>query len=280
MAEKAEVKNVKATPDTAEVVKMGRIKLGFLYVVIGGLVISALISVVAILVGEFNEVVRRALGTTFIFVTHSLLILAIVSADRDNQIGRKIVPTTILATIILNVLTSTLGIWGIWDGEYSWRALLAYALLIGSAFMVTGSLRLIIAHQMTKILTYATVTLILATTALLLPWVLLDSSSFTDLYFRLVSAFSILAVTSLVILVIIRRIALSSHPALKASIPAKTSTPNGMMAILVTIGTLVAIFWLYGFFAFVGQAAERQYDNTVSPSDDYSSDSYTRPHRY
>jgi hypothetical protein len=260
--------------------KMSRVKLGFLYVLIGGLVVSALISVVAILIGNFNSVVVKALSTTLVLVIHSVLLLTIISADRDNRIGKAIVPTTILGAIIANIITSTLGIWGVWEADLSWRSFMVYILLIGSAFLVAGSLRLIIAHQATKVLVYVTVGLVLAMTLLLLPWIMLDTTSFGDLYFRLVGALAILTFTALIILFIIRRIALSANSSLKTSIPAAPVTPNGMMAILVTVGTFVAIVWFYGMVIFIAQAASLHVDSSHQPGINTDDSSYPRDRGY
>jgi hypothetical protein len=104
--------------------KIGKLKSAILYVLIGGLVISALISIVAILIGEFNSVITKALLTTFVFVTHSLIILALVSADRNNSIGKAVIPSTIFLAIIANMFTTTLGTWNVIDGDVTWRAFL------------------------------------------------------------------------------------------------------------------------------------------------------------
>ena len=85
--------NAEPTPEVASDApvkeqRLGKLRLAFLYVLIGGLILSALISVFGILIGEFNSVIQKALLTTFIFVSHSLIVLALVSADTKNQIGR------------------------------------------------------------------------------------------------------------------------------------------------------------------------------------------------
>lgn len=235
--------------------KMGKLKVAFLYILIGGLVISALISVVAILIGEFNEAVLKALLTTFIFVTHSLLVIGIVSADRRNRLGKDVIPTAILATVIANMFTSTLGTWELWASDASWKAFLVYMLVIGAAFIVTASLKLRLgAHKATNYLVYGTTGLVILLTALLVPWIVVPEADWVNsFYYRLIGAVTILAATTLSVSVIINRIAASQKPELTKKNPVAT-LPGGMLAVYITFGTVVGMFWFYGLFAFIGKA--------------------------
>jgi len=237
--------------------KLSKIKLAFLYVLIGGLVVSALISVIAILIGQFNEVVVKALLTTFIFVTHSLLILAFVLADRHNTLGRAIFPTTIFVAIVANMFTTTLGTWGVWDSDISWRAFLLYMLAIGSAFIATGALKLrVAAHRNTNIAVYGTVLFIALLTLALIPWVFApEPSQLGSFYYRLIGAITILGATTLSLSVIFNRIAVSQKPELAKASHEKKDIPGGLLAIYIVIGIAVAYVWLYGLIALISSAA-------------------------
>jgi len=236
--------------------KLGKIKVAFLYVLIGGLIVSALISVIAILIGQFNEVVVKALLTTFIFVTHSLLILAFVSADRNNTLGKAVFPTTIFVAIVANMFTTTLGTWGVWDNDISWRAFLLYTLAIGAAFIVTGALKLAIAHRNTNIAVYATVSFVALLTLALVPWVFSDNPSWLgSFYYRLIGAITILGATSLSLSVIFNRIAVSQNPALKQPKP-RQDIPGGLLAIYIVIGVVVGFSWLFGLSALIVSASQ------------------------
>ena len=255
--------------------KLGKLKLGLLYVLIGGLIVSALISVISILIGEFTEVAGKALLTTFILVTHSLLVIAIVSADRNNRLGKDLISTTILATVIANMFTATLGTWEIIPGDGAWRAFLVYMLVIGAAFIVTASLKLRSNHhKITNTLAYTTSGLLVLLTLLLVPWILIDDPAvITSFYYRLIGAVVILVATSLSITVIFNRIAAAQHHHI-AKKPA-LALPGGMVAIYVTVGSIVALFWFYGFFGFLAKAS------TVDrPSYQQTHQDLDRPYRY
>jgi hypothetical protein len=255
-----ELKAVKKTVD----LKLNKIKVAFLYVLIGGLIVSALISVVAILIGQFNEVVVKALLTTFIFVTHSLLILAFVSADRHNTLGKNIFPTTIFIAIVANMFTTTLGTWGVWGNDVSWRAFLLYTLAIGAAFIATGVLKLRVAHRNTNIAVYATVLFLALLTLTLVPWVLsTDASWLGSFYYRVIGAITILGATSVSLSVIFNRIAISQNPGLVVKPTRQVDIPGGMLAIYIVIGTIVGFSWIFGLSALIVSAsnADRPINN-------------------
>ncbi len=255
--------------------KLGKLKLAFLYVLIGGLVISALISVVAILIGEFNDIVQKAIATTISLVVHSSIVLLVILADRTNQLGKAIVPTTFVVTVIASMVTSALGLWGVWGDDLSWRMVNVYALAIGIAFIIDGLMRLRLKTQLMQVLPYVTIGLFALLGLVLIPWILFfDATWVTDVYYRIIGATAILAVTSLVVTAIVNRISIAQKPEL-----AKTTTPipaytSGMMAIIITVGVFTAFFWLYGFGAFVAGAASYEPQNSTAPAyDQYNKDS-------
>ncbi len=236
--------------------RLGHFKLAFLYTLIAGLAGSAIISIVAILIGEFNEVIQKALLTTFIFMTHSLLILAIVSADTRNQLGRSVVPTVILGTIFANMVTTSFGIWNIWDDEISWRALAFYVLAIGASFLISGVLKLRLSNKLVAGFVNATVVIVTLWSLLLVPWVFIEAELLDEFYFRLVGALTILATTALSLTVIFRRIAISRHADLRATAPAKEDYSPGMLSLVITIGSIVALVWFIGLFVFLISASQ------------------------
>ena len=256
MADEAPISIEKIPEKKTEDSKVGKLKLAFLYILIGGLVISALISVVAILIGEFNTVVQKALLTTFIFVAHSLFALAIVLADKNDRIGKSLISTTILAAVILNMLTLTIGTWDLWSNDYSWKAFFIYMLAIGSSFLLAATLKLRLAHTATNIAVYTTFGLILFLTLLIVPWLVVPGADVLNgLYFRSIGATAILATTALSLSIIINRIAIGKNPELKKTRPTNPPVATGILAIYITIGIIVACYWIYGLTTLVFDAA-------------------------
>jgi hypothetical protein len=236
--------------------RLNRIKTAFLYILIIGLAAAALTSVIALLVGQFNSTIGKALLTIFIFFTHSLLILAVLWSDRYNQVGKLVLPTTIVVLVLANIVTSTLGTWEIISGEVAWRVTGLYFLVLGAAFIVSLLLRFRLAQQATQIALYTSIGFIVATLVALIPWVLDLFSKFDPLYFRIIAALSILAAASLIIGMIIRSIALSQNESLKLTAPQKHPITGGMLSIYITVGVITSIVWVVGFIWFVVGAVD------------------------
>lgn len=255
-------------PATVDSEKVSKIKRAFLYVLVGGLGLSALISIGAILVGEFNSVVAKALFTTLIFVSHSLIVLSIVLADRNNLIGKAIVPTVILGSIIANMLTASLGIWGIWDNVYSGRAILLYALFIGASFLYVWVRQLRIANTVTTIATNATIIVIAALT-LLIGTLTIAPEFFVvqdPFFYRVISALTILGFTTLSIAAIFNRLALTQNPELAATAPKEPKLTSGLLAIVITVGSIVGLIWFIGLIAVISAGVNAE--NRSRYSDD------------
>ena len=246
--------------------RLTRLKTAFMYVLIAGLAAAAITSVIALLVGQFTSGIAKSLLTIFIFFSHSLLILAILWADRYNQVGKLVLPTTITLLVFFNMISTTLGTWEIISAETAWRAFSLYFLIIGAAFIVVGLLRLRVAQQATQIAIYSSIGLIAATVIAIAPWVLHVIDDFDPLYFRVVAALSILATTALLIGAVIRAIAIGHNENLKLTAPEKVQTSGGLLAIYITVGTITAIVWCVGLTAFLVDGIQSTYTNTRSNS--------------
>jgi hypothetical protein len=248
------------TPTQPEVItqpsRLSKLKLAFLYVLIGGLAASGLLAIVALLVGSFSTEIQKSLQTIFIFFSHSLLILALLWSDKYDDVGRKLLPTTIFALTLANIITTTLATWEIITTETGWRALGLYFLIIGAVFIISGLLKLRLKHAVTLQGIYATIGSISLLVIALAPWVLVESINFDPLYFRIVAALAILSSTIFIIAIILRSIALAHNSELKASKPATTPTSNGLLAIYIVIGVVTAMVWSTGLTGFIFNAVQ------------------------
>ncbi|MES2630421.1 MAG: hypothetical protein V4611_00485 [Patescibacteria group bacterium] len=243
-------------PVVPESGRIGKLKLAFLYVLIGGLGASALVSIIALLIGSFNSEIQKSLLTIFVFFSHSLFILALLWADKYNQVGREVLPTSLFVLALASMISTTLGIWEVISAETAWRALGLYLLVIGAVFIISGLLKLRIKHDITKIILYTTIGSIAAIVIALVPWVLNLVNDFDPLYFRIIAALSIFASTAFLIGIILRAIALSRHPELQTTKPIAHPMSGGLLAIYITIGTITAMVWCAGFTGFLVSAVQ------------------------
>lgn len=249
--------------------RITRLKTAFLYVLIGGLAASAITSVIALLIGQFNSAILKSLLTIFVFFTHALFILALLWADRRNQVGKLLLPTAIIVLAFSNLITTILGTWEIISAETAWRAVGLYILILGGVFIAIGALRLRVAHQATQIALFSTIGLVAATILSLVPWVLDLFGSLDPLYFRIVSALAILTSASFLIGLILRGIAVGRRPELKETAPASHQIPGGLLAIYITLGSLAAIVWSVGLTGFIVSGVEASNPHPTHKYDRY-----------
>lgn len=249
--------------------RITRLKTAFMYVLIAGLAAAAITSVIALLIGQFTSGLSKALLTIFIFFSHSLLILAILWADKYNQVGKVLLPSAITVLVFANLISTTLGTWEIISAQTAWHIFSLYLLILGAVFIVVGLLRLRLAAQATQIALYTSIGLVLATVVSVAPWVLHVVPDFDPLYFRVVAALSILAATSLIISVVLRAIALGRNDNLKLTAPQKHPIPGGLLAIYITLGVITAMVWSSGLTAFLVSGFQASY-----PSSNYNSTWY------
>ncbi len=228
--------------------RLGRLKVAFLYTLIGGLSFAAITSVVALLIGEFSAVIGKTLLTIFVLFSHSLLLLAILWADKDNKLGKAIISTTIFVAVFANIITATLGAWDILSGETVWRWIGFYFLAIGGAYIVAALLRLRIDQHAVHIAVNTSIGFIVVTLASVAPWVLAVVPQFDPLYFRIIGALSILSSASFLIALILRGIALSKNPSLRTK-PEGHILPNGMLVIYIIFGVITSLAWNIGVFS-------------------------------
>lgn len=243
-----------------EVVKIGKIKLAFLYVLIGGLSVSAIIAIIAVLTGEFSSALQKTFGTAILFILHSTFILGLIWSDKSDSIGRKILPTVLLAVALANLTTSTLGTWGIIEGDMAGRAILFYSLIVGSSFIVSGLLKLRVSHKPSRTLLYSTIGSVITWTLALTPWVFDISAQ--SIYFRIVGALTILSVTLLIVSVVIRQIAVSQSKKLQAESKVNKSydpIQGGLLAYYVIVGCIVSIVWFVGMISFIASSSQQEY---------------------
>lgn len=236
--------------------RFSKLKLAFLYVLIGGLAASALVSIVALLIGSFNSEIQKSLQTIFILFSHSLFILALLWADKYNEVGRALLPTAIFGLTLANMITTILSTWEIISSESAWRALGLYFLIVGAVFIVLGILKLRVGHKATKVGLYISAASVGAIIVALAPWVLKVVSSFDPLYFRIIGALVIFASAAFLIAIILRGIAVARHPEFKTARALSRQISGGLLSIYITIGVITSMVWCAGFAGFAISSVE------------------------
>lgn len=228
------------------------VKKYIMYVLIGGLVLSALISITAVLIGEFNDTIGRAFGTTILIMVHSLAGLLFLSVKRSNTLSGAIVINTLFSLIIASMMTAIVGTWDIIPNRVVGDLYSSYFLIMIASLIISALVSVHIKDKVVGALAWsASGTTAVAFTSLI-PWIFAEyPSSLPEFYFRVVAALFILTATMIILTVIFDRLFVIKHPELKA--PQK---PGAMpLWVKILIGFLVFIFggwWaivlLFGIF--------------------------------
>lgn len=239
--------------------KRGQFRKYFLYVLIGGVVISAVISIIAILIGEVNDYIARALLTTLSMVIHAMIALAFMSVTtKQRTTGQEIVTNTLFGITIASFFTSTLGIWKVIGGDTVMNFYQLYFYAVIAAFIVQVLLSVNTIDKITNRLMQTSIGLTVMLWLYLIPSIFDDSypKAWPEIYYRGIAAIGIALGTVLILVTIFHRLYLTKHPEIKAAAPKAGGMPVWLIVLLcvlcapVVFGYLSVILGLIGAFAF------------------------------
>lgn len=209
------------------------VKHYILYVLIGGLIASALISIVAVLAGQFGDTAWRAFATTLIIVVHSLIGLAFLSVKRSRTLSAAIIMDTLFGILIASMITAVLGIWNIlasrWVGDlYTTYLFALIALLLISGLLSTHRQQ----DKTVNAISWSASGTIVVAFVSLLPWIFAENvSALPEFYFRVVAALVILAATMTILTAIFDRLFIVEHPE-----PQLTNTTSMPLWVKILLG--------------------------------------------
>ena len=222
------------SPVSAPGVLSGDIKKYFIYVLVGGIIVFALISIGAILIGQFNDITTKALLSTLSIVIHSLLALAFVSTRAgDNNRYTRFIINILFALILASLLTSLMSIWGAIDSILSSKLYGFYFLVFFASLYCLAIIKSQLKDNLSVIAGNTSMVITLIFTAYLMPFVFLDNRvDLGDFYYRLLAVLAILLGTSTVLTAIFHKLYQSKHPEQKR---AKGKTPVWLIVLLIII---------------------------------------------
>lgn len=225
---------------------VSRLKSLFLKILIGCLLASAVVAVVAILAGGLGDIGGKALGTIFVVGLHALLALGFVNMDgtRDESGGLKVITNVVFGIIILSFITATLGIWDIIPGSIAWKMYICYGVLIVAVLHGEILARMLNHQTSTNNTIYANFATMALVVIMLWIWILApDFVDATDPYFlRILAAAAVIDGTLTLTAIILDRLYLSKHPQLITQNSVVTrSRGNGPTILVVVVIVLVGL---------------------------------------
>lgn len=186
---------------------------------IGALILSALLAVVTVLIGEFNDFAWRVLATLGMVMIHSLISLGFIWNDeRQNTFDKlSFFANVIFILIVISFITSIFGIWKIVPSDmignlYQTYFVLAFASLHGDILS-----KALGKEKYMNITISANYVFMIAVVLMLQPIIFLSdpSSQLGDFYYRLLAAIGIIDGTLSILTIIFYKIYMHNHPKLE-----------------------------------------------------------------
>jgi hypothetical protein len=200
--------------------QLAQIKKLAINTMIASLIGAALVAVISVLVGEFNDTFGKALFTLLVVTVHSLACLGFLEnrAKVNNAEELRFFTNTMFILIVLSFVTAVFGIWELFSGElvgklYGTYFIVAFASLHGEMLFKTQGFD----SKVTNIV-YANYIFMAIVILLLLPLIWLAGEEFGDFYYRLLAAAAIVDATLTILAVILHRLYIQKHPEAKSPI--------------------------------------------------------------
>ena len=238
--------------------KSEEIKKLFIKVLIGSLLGAAGIAVVAVLAGEFNEILGKALFTLGLVAFHALAALGVIENNQKNNGDNGLVffINVIFAIIVLSFFTSVFGVWEVFTGElvgklYATYFISLFASLHGELLAKTASKDATIDKVVNANYVFMGIVILL-----LLPIVWVPDTNLGDFYYRLLAANGIIDATLTILATILYKLYLQKHPEVKSTLFTVQSTKldeNGNPVQVQVSGQrrrVHPLLWLLGIYLF------------------------------
>jgi hypothetical protein len=249
-------------------INFAEFKKFFLFNLIGALIISAIVAVVTVLIGEFNEISARIFFTLLMVIVHSLISLIFIwDNERQNTFTRlSFFINIIFLLIVFSFVTSILGIWKIIPGEMVWNIYQTY-LVIGFASLHGDILSKALSKEnYMDIIIYLNYVFMIIVVAMLQPIIYLDNAMQTlgEMYFRILGAAGIIDGTLSILTIIFYRWYAHKHPKAEDSLqisqpgqPVKTAKRGlsiwvWILIIYLVVQIVLPVVFILGLFLIKG----------------------------
>jgi hypothetical protein len=209
--------------------KLEKVKSLFLRVLIGCLIAAAMLAVITVLVGRFNDILANALFTILLIAIHCLVSFAFITNNEQQETFDSLTffSNATFTIIVLSFIASVLGVWGVLSGGlvakiYAVYFVLLFATLHGDVLTQTLGKQKSITN-----LVYTNYVFMLVVVLLLLPVIFLSNkSALGSIYYRLLAACGIVDATLTLIVVILQKLYVQKHPVIHDNVFNMTLAPG------------------------------------------------------
>jgi hypothetical protein len=188
----------------------------FLFNLIGSLIISAVVAVITVLTGEFNEITGKVLLTLFMVVIHSLVSLGFIWDDeKQNTFDRlSFFINVLFFLIVISFITSIFGIWKILPGETVLHLYLSY-FVVGFASLHGDILsKALHRERYMDIIIFINYFFMIIVVLMLHPVIYVNNATkvLGEFYFRVLGAVGIIDGTLSILTIIFYKLYMHKHP--------------------------------------------------------------------
>jgi len=200
----------------------------FLFNLIGSLVILALVAVVTVLIGDFNEILARVLFTLGMVIIHSLISLIFIwDNNHQNTFERLAFFINVLfLLIVVSFITSIFGIWEIITAETVWNLYQAYFILGFASLHGDILSKVLKKEKYMNTIIYVNYIFMAIVVLMLQPVIFIDNASkvLGEMFFRILGAAGIIDGTLSVLTIIFYKLYMHKHPEIQNALAAGMET--------------------------------------------------------
>lgn len=222
---------------------------------LGCLLVAAGVAIIAILIGNFDELTWRSLGTVFSAVIHIFVLLALLTGlPENNPITKKSSNIVLNATIVIVVLSffnSVFSIWGLLDASLTGKLFMTFVILLVAIVHAKALEDVCVFYAKLSGLVYANFAFILLVAGLLLGLIYFDSYNLLEgFYGRLLAVSAIVDVTLGIVIAVMQRFYVQKHPDLFIKKESAGAPSSSRVIVAIFLFLLVSVPILALIFAF------------------------------
>jgi hypothetical protein len=238
-------------------IKFSEMKKFFIFNMIGSLIICALIAVVAVLVGGFNDVLTKALVTLFMVTLHSLICLAFIWDDEKQNTFERLsfFINVLFILIVASFITSIFGIWDLVSGRTIGHIYATYGVLLFAALHGDILSKALNKENYIDMIVYVNYLFMMVVVIMMQPIIYISNKSILgDIYFRILGAVGIIDGTLSILTIIFYKLYMNSHPKidnpLANNVPGQQKSEKKGFSIWVWILIIYLSFQIISLFSF------------------------------
>ncbi len=236
-------------------INFAELKKFFIWDFIGALIVAALVAVVTVLIGHYNEITGRVFMTLFMVVLHSLVSLAFIWDDSRRSTFTKLAffVNTIFLLIVLSFFTTLFGIWKIVSSETIMHLYVTYFYVAFASLHVDILSKAMHREKYMDIIIYANYVFIGIVLLMLQPILYLHNPTkvLGEVYYRFLGVAGIIDGTLSILTIIFYKLYMHKHPeienVLQDDVPQKYGhAPKKGLSVWVWILIIYLFFQIIG----------------------------------